>query len=55
MLVVRKGEKRIPFGDDRKKGKGKGKSEKRIPCGDDRQKGKGKGLRGAQPFFDLYI
>jgi len=44
LLVVRRGEKQIPCGDDRKRGKGKskGKSEKQIPCGDDRKKGKGK-------------
>jgi len=39
-----KGGKQIPFGDDNKKSKGNNKCE-----------GKGKGLRGAQPFFDLYI
>jgi hypothetical protein len=31
----------IPFGNDRKKGKGNSKNEKQIPFGNDRQKGKG--------------
>jgi len=38
----RQRQKQIPFGDDKQKGKGNSKCE-------------GKGLRGAQPFFDLYI
>jgi len=53
LFVVKKGEKRIPFGDDRKKGNGKGKREKQIPFGDDRKKGKGKGESEKQiPFGD---
>jgi hypothetical protein len=38
-----KSEKQIPFGNDRKKGKGNCKSEKQIPFGNDRKKGTGDG------------
>ena len=34
---------RFPVGNDRKKGKSKGKSKSRLPDGNDRKKGKSKG------------